>query len=293
MSKAKHESLSFQIKHIISNQFELGLKRHETKINGPTQGRGQLFTEKIPSIQSVKNHLSQVDQFVKYLKSFGCKTVEQARQYADGFIQASDNYYTQNARVAMLGRLYNEPAGNFDRTASVSAPNKGRGEDKYIDWKLYPDLEMFQKASGLRHGEYFRPGNMKVDDFYEDGNKAFFRIRKGKGGKTRIIPILEICKSEVKNIVEQAKAEGKDLIFSKSEVPKNGNFHALRREYAWALYRQEIAAGRCGDGSRKQTYYCRGIYKGEAYDKVALNTVSKALGHGDDRGYTVIHYYFH
>ena len=285
---SKHKSLAYQMKQEISSQAKIGSSRHESK----KDSADHRHSEFIHSKKTLENTLDKIGQFGHFASVKGRKTIAGARPYANEFIQSYTTWASQNTYAAALGRLYHESADHFTITAHDTTPTKGRsGVERYVNWDLHKDLLTFQQGVGLRHGDFYRQKNLAADDFYEKDGRAFLKVHASKGGRARVVPVLDEYKDEVKRIVEAARSTGKGKVFLPTEVPRKGNFHALRREYAKALYRQEIASGRCGTGTKEETYYCRGKRKGECYDKRALSTVAFALGHSSNRYYTVVHNY--
>lgn len=109
--------------------------------------------------------------------------------------------------------------------------------------------------------------------------------RKDKGGKTRISPIVGPHKNK---IVERMQATAPDdLVWQ--YVSANCDVHGYRSDYATYLYKlyarpiEELDYSHkilCADGKmRSEIYVCRKDEKQKKLDRLAIRTISKALGH--------------
>lgn len=81
--------------------------------------------------------------------------------------------------------------------------------------------------------------------------------------------------------------DGRDRVIE--HIPKYAPIHEYRREYAQDLY--DWIARPVDDLPAKEVYCCSGDQTGLYYDKAAMRTVSRALGH--NRLEVVTHYLSH
>lgn len=114
----------------------------------------------------------------------------------------------------------------------------------------------------------------------------FIFIKRGKGGRQRLVPLCLNDKS-TKLVVEKMSAVGCDEIVWK-DVPKNADIHGYRADFATAIYRkfarriEDIPYDATNKGTgrkyQSQVYVCRkdGYKK---LDRQAMLRASKALGH--------------
>ena len=86
-------------------------------------------------------------------------------------------------------------------------------------------------ASGCRRCDV---KNLTVDSLVEKEGRFFLDIKRSKGGRDRLAPVLPDKVVEVKAIIDRAKENGQYKLFE--HIPKEIDVHGLRREYAQALY---------------------------------------------------------
>lgn len=113
----------------------------------------------------------------------------------------------------------------------------------------------------------------------------FVYVRKGKGGRQRISPIMG---KHIDQIVERIKDTAPDEKVWQ-HVNSNADIHAYRGDYATMIYKaharaiEEIPYDRVNKGTGKRfqsdVYVCRKDEAGKRLDKTAMLICSKALGH--------------
>lgn len=109
---------------------------------------------------------------------------------------------------------------------------------------------------------------------------------RDKNGKTRISPIVGPHKAEI--VARMQATAMNEKVWGK--VNSNCDVHSYRADYATYLYEQYArpiaelnydTKIRCADGKyRSEIYVSRGVDKGKKLDRIAVRTVSIALGHG-------------
>ena len=123
----------------------------------------------------------------------------------------------------------------------------------------------FLQATGLRRREI---GDLRVGDVsYGHSDELQVSIDNGKGGKLRDVPVLPGRETDVLQVTQGRDPES--LVFD--HIPKALRVHAIRREYAQALY-LHYAPGRDLPSTT-------GRLKRSEYDRDAVERVSWALGH--------------
>ena len=204
------------------------------------------------------------------------KELESEDQYADEWlITRSDlSAYTQKLEVAALAKLYNKTADDFVRTESRmrSDITRSRGaatRDAHFSEKNHADLVEFCRATGLRRRELSKLTGDKLIKI--DGKYHIAVDKGGKGGKTRIVPII----GDEKRIIELMQKAGDKKVFDK--IPQAADIHGYRRQYAHTLY--QMYARDISNIPKSERYICRNDLKGVVYDKQAMQIVTQALGH--------------
>lgn len=105
----------------------------------------------------------------------------------------------------------------------------------------------------------------------EDGQYWLNNV-KGKGGKIRNVPVLPDYQNVV---VEYCRKAGDRLVWP--HVHSSADIHSYRADYAAAWYKQ--LARPVEELSRSERYDCKKDYAGKHFDKAAMLTVSRYLGH--------------
>jgi integrase len=136
--------------------------------------------------------------------------------------------------------------------------------DKNIQIDHWQPLIRFLQATGLRREEV---RDLLVCDVSEQpGGLLRVHVVRGKGGKTRRVPVLPGREADVLSVVEGCPSD--QWVFER--IPSNLDIHAIRRQYACALY--EYYAGHpipIREGGLRIT----------DLDREAVLKVSWALGH--------------
>ena len=113
----------------------------------------------------------------------------------------------------------------------------------------------------------------------------FVYVKSGKGGRTRLAPIIG---DKAKEIFAKIKNTPKaDKVFP--HVHSNADIHSFRSDYATTLYNEtarpieSIPYDRINKGTgysyQSEVYNCRSDQKGIKLDRQAMLYTSKALGH--------------
>ena len=270
-------------------------------------GFGQ-STYQIYSVNSYKTYLKQCKQYARWLKEEkGINKIDdinKTEQYAIEYIQKrlddGKSIYTVKMERSALGMLYGK---QIDIKLPVRTPDqitRSRGEtknDKYItrDGK-YKDVFTISIATGSRRKDISK---LCVNNFREVDGKLYVFFEKSKGGRDRLTPVLEKYEKDVRDIIEQAKADGKTRLFN--HIPKEIDVHGLRREYCQGLYdeikdnkelrneilknypeRRELKTQKDKDGNTVTKEIKSDVYKdrsGNVWKRDDIYVLSQALGH--------------
>lgn len=111
MGHKNKESLVKQCENVLLEKLKIGESKHNDKILGITDNH-------IYSWETFKGYLQIGCRFLSYTKEkYGCKTLEEARQYANEWLHKWDSSpYTQKTYMAALCKLYGEHADDFIAT---------------------------------------------------------------------------------------------------------------------------------------------------------------------------------
>lgn len=135
------------------------------------------------------------------------------------------------------------------------------------------DAVEFGRATGLRHLELslLRPEQIQKDN----NGKVIIEINKGKygpqskGGKNRIVHVIEARQEHVWTMKEKAIAEGRATVFEK--ILNRQDEHSLRREYAQERY-CEIEQKRENSGIKINNDYHTKDGTHRSYDREVLRS---------------------
>lgn len=265
-------------------------------------------TYKIFAVNSYKTYLKQCKQYARWLKSekginkiddIG-KTEQYAKEYIQSRLDDGKSIYTVKMERSALGMLYGKqidiklPERTPDQIKRSRLETKN---DKHIsrDGK-YKDVFTIACATGSRRKDISK---LCVKDFKEVDGKLYVYFQKSKGGRDRLSPVLAKYEQDVRNILKQAKADGKDRLFE--HIPKEIDVHGLRREYCKGLYdeikdnkelrdkllknypeRHEFKTQKDANGNSVTKEIKSNVYKdreGNVWDRDDIYVLSQALGH--------------
>lgn len=263
-----------------------------------------LTQNKIYSYVTYKNYKRSCYKFADYLY----KNNKEVRQLKDLKIKHVNNYLqymvvkgysapTINSSKAAIAKLMQISSKEFLNTPRVQRKDitRSRGmkeRDKHISKETENYYAKFTTAIGGRRSEMeeikgtdlvIRPLTVNVKDKYGNiqvkklSNKyPQVRIRNGKGGKERFVPIFAKNKKELTEIINTFKKAGNDKVFGK--LPSHYDNHFYRGQYAKRAYKKFARPIR-NIREKKEVYFCRGDKAGEAYDRNSMLITSQFLGH--------------
>ncbi len=270
---SKRKSTTREVTEALVAKLKAGESKHTDKGNGDSKNH-------IYSFKTLRTYLDQCVRFTKYCKeTHGCRTLEEGRQYADEYLQKlldeGKSPYTLKTIRSALAKLYGEPGKNF----TVDIPKRRRKDikrsrgpvamDAHFNPEKHQALITFCKATGLRRMEV---SALRGTDFIVHEGYLYVIVRRGKGGKKRLVPVLPEYTKQVHEMMVRA-GEGK--VFK--VIPAAMDVHSYRAGYTDALYR--LLARPIEEIPKKERYYCRCDRKGVILDRTAMLLVSRALGH--------------
>lgn len=273
---SKRPSVVRQVQNRLMDMAAFGISKHEDKITN----RGRPRKDRIYSSGTMSTYMRCCAQFASWgRKRYGVKWIADARAYAGEYLQHRINRglsgWTIRRDACALAKLYQCCSTDF----GVALPTRRRADVKRYDGieqkvaafeQIYPELAQVCKSCGLRVHELRQ---LRIDDVYVNNkNQCVVVVRKGKGGKYRYAIAMD---HSMLQSVGQAVQSGRALVFR--AIPKDAPVHWYRHIFAQCLY--DRLARPIHQIPRKDRYVCRAERKGCVYDKRAMRTVSKALGH--------------
>jgi len=225
----------------------------------------------------------------------GAKTLEQAREYVRTYlerhIQEGRSAWTVRLKASALAKLYNCSSSDF----GIELPkrkrediHRSRGEkvrDRDFSEEKNRDIVDFCRATGLRRKELSR---LQARDIIERDGVVYVHVRQGKGGRERVVRVVEEYKEHVLRTKQRAEEEGRERVFER--IPSHMDVHGYRREYAENRYKEierdpeqyERARERWKEWKRERGYEGPDTYRrrdGREFDRAILLEVSRDMGH--------------
>jgi len=272
MGHKNKQSLLQQMTAVYQDKLRIGESKHAHKIAGDA-------TEYIFSWSTYKAYTKHARYFLTWAKSkYKCKTLAQARQYADEWLQLRINEgksaYTIKLELAALCKLYGDTAADYIPTPPRLRKNIVRSRrqavrDAHFSEANHADFCEFARSTGLRRAELKALTGDKV--LQENGEWYVIVNKMSKGGKPRKAPIV----GNVAKIVSMMQTAGTGKVFEK--IPNGADIHGYRADYATTVYLMH--ARPLKSLPREEIYCCRKDRKGVHFDRKAMLEASRALGH--------------
>ena len=279
MSRKKVPSPKFQVQEALKSQMRIGESKHQAK-----QDRlpGQRAPKGIFNWKTQGAYLKHGTKFLIWARgTHGEKWLVGAEKYAAEWLHSHVIDGRHSAHTLLLERsALRKVYQNQDLALCVQLPKRRKKDLKRSRGVKASDVNFsvtknqglvdFAKATGLRRMEF---KGVRVDQVQirSDGTMILARI-KGKGGRTRDVPVLRGREKAVLEAVEAALARGDIKVWV--SVPGHMDVHSYRRDYAQEIYARV-------NGSS----YVKGKPNHEA-----IGVSSRALGH--NREDIIINSYF-
>lgn len=294
------KTLENQINTELRSRISFGESKHEDKINNDL-GFGK-STYKIYSYTTYNTYKLQLDLFARWLKSekeikyIDIKESEKyVKEYLDYEKEKGCSLYTLKMQRSAFAMLYKHTIEYKLDKRSFKDVKRSRNANYNRHYNLasgkWKDLALVCRSTGGRRCDIVK---MKKNDFFEIDNRLFVKIEKSKGGRDRVAYVRNA--DEIKAFLADKKDN--ELLFSK--LPRKIDIHAMRREYAQALYkdvledrelrddilkqypqRHEVRTRMLVDGRTVTREVKRDIYKCDdvEYDRDNAYLVTQCLGH--------------
>lgn len=278
MARKKNKSMKWQVEALLLPKLCIGQSRHEAKISA--KEKGEMGTAGIYSWATDNTYKKHCIYFAEWSKkAYGCKTVEDALQYIQEYINIRTGQglsaWTIKMEASAIAKMY----GYTSAELKIITPERKRQNitrsriscehDKHISEKNHKDIIVFFQGCGLRRHELKA---LCSENILIDGEDVYIEVLKGKGGKRRTVEVLPEYKELIRSYHNDKKRQ---LVFE--EIPQNLDIHSFRAYFACAWY--TLLARPLDSLTKEQKYYCRSDLKGVVYDKRAMMKVSQLLGH--------------
>ncbi len=221
-----------------------------------------------------------------------CKTIQEARHYADEFLKYNIDRglsaYTLKTQVAALSKLYGDSASDYIETPKRSQKDitRSRGEavrDKNFSVNNNKELIAVSESTGLRKAELAKITG--ADIFKKDG-RYFLRVTKGtKGGRHRDSEIYHPNTEKLSLAIKTIKKAGENKVFD--HIHSCYDVHNARSIYARNLYQKYADNIDVSKLSKNEKYYSRTFHT--VYVRRVMRYVSECLGHSREN--VLIHYF--
>lgn len=283
-------SIVYQVLTRIDELKRFGQSKHEAKMaeKARCERTGEKWNparvEGIYSFQTCDSYKAEGIKFAHWARDEkGCRTLEQARQYVPEYLQRNisegKSAWTVRLRASALAKIYGCRTTDFGvelptrHRENIHRSRVEREHDRHFSTQNNRDLINFCKGTGLRRKEL---STLTWRDIYrgEDG-RIYVHVDRGKGGRSREVPVLRAYEQHIWNMRERAAMEGRERVIEK--IPQRADVHSWRREYAMERYRELERERDQEDMRDRERYYHR--RDGRVLDREILREVSRDLGH--------------
>lgn len=289
MSHKNKKSIHMEMNEVLQGKLHkgVGTSKHARKVARGTTA------DAIFSFNTYKAYKKHASYFLNFAKAkYNCKTLAQARQYADEWLQMrideGKSAYTIKLELAALCKLYGDTAADYIPTPPRLRKNIVRSRrqavrDAHFSEANHADFVEFCRSTGLRRAELRAlTGDKLVKD--DDGRWCILVNKMSKGGRPRKAPIV----GNVGKIVGMMQAAGTGRVFEKRY--NGADVHSYRSDYATTVYLMH--ARKTEDIPKEDRYYRRKDMRGRPpLDRRAMGYASAALGHSQGRINVVAEHY--
>lgn len=267
----KNNNIYNEVISTLNSMAVFGRPKYEDKKNNDTKNKIYSYV----TFEIYKRHCIQFATYAK--KNYKCKSLSEAMPYVNAYlsskIEAGHSPWSLKLYACALGKLYQMSCSDFmplqpRYRECITRSRLATANDKYYTSPKFQELIHFCKHTGLRRSEL---ENLRGKDLICKNGEFFVYVASGKGGKTRLVPILDNDSEVIKKI--QNTSDDKRVWGHVSGL----DIHSYRADYARALYYKNERP--IAYISHNERYYCRKDMRGFVFDKKAMEYVSRALGH--------------
>lgn len=272
--RIKRKSTVQQVKEALDAQLAIGCSKRKDKLDGCTESR-------IYSWETYRVYLRHGINFAKWCKSVHqIRDLEDCRPYAAEYIQmltaAGRAASTLKLIASAIAKVYRCSTKDLNvktaprRRADITRSRGRKASDAHFSEKNNEDMVDFCRGTGLRNRKELQQVKGTQLEL-RDGLYYLIGI-KGKGGKVRDVPVLPEYEGTV---VRCCIAAGDGKVWP--HVSSHADIHSYRADYATAWYKR--LARPVSIPARSELYICRCDRAGVVYDRIAMQQVSRFLGH--------------
>lgn len=293
MGMGSRPSIIYEMRLLLDSQMAIGQSRYQAKQalrHHLPEHQWPIVTEKIYSYGTRKTYQQQVFAFVNWARTnYGIRRLEVLYERLDELagcylreqIAAKKSPYTVATQRSALRKGFIKPQLAADvviparSQKNITRSRRPVKQDHHFQPANWPEHILFAQATGLRYSEL---RDVRVREVYmtETGVLTVL-VRRGKGGKTRTVPVLAGYEEAVWALV--AGRDPAEHVFD--HVPKNMDVQSYRRASAQQRYRNEAPDRELPPTDKRLTP--------ADYDARAVHIVTRALGH-ERKSIALTHY---
>ncbi len=276
----KHKGLLYEAVERLDQLMAIGESRRKAKTRARHDDPSlwSFSTGRMHSFQTRATYQGHVMRFLRWARrAYGVRRLQEVDahaehltvQYLSEQMEAGRSAWTLQAQRSALRLFF----GQRDLAAELVLPRRRREDivrsrqpavrDQDFLPEHWQSLISFLHATGLRRSEVRA---LRVSDVSFSERGAEVIVHRGKGGRSRVVPVLAGYEDQVRALVATRKTD--ERIFAR--LPSHLDIHALRRVYAQALYQQLSGRPLPPPTARLRP---------QDYDQEAVLRVSQALGH--------------
>lgn len=237
MERTKRKSMRWQVENELLKRLCIGQSKYEAKENAKLEGKNT--PDGIYSWSTYNSYKKHCIQFAEWTrKEKGCKTIQEAKQYIQEYldyrVEKGSSAWTVHLDCSAIMKMYGESAIDMNihvperKRANIKRSRKVCEHDRHISEEKNKDIIDYCKGTGLRRHELaaIKPEHIR----YYKGN-VYVIVMRGKGGKKRIVQVLE----EYKDHVSKCHQTDNDRVFQ--NIPQNIDIHSYRAWFACEWYK--------------------------------------------------------
>lgn len=250
-------SLKYQISQRINELKSFGQSKHEAKKNEKKrcEKNGEKWNparvDGIYSYGTADRYRSIGMRFTRWVKEeypaisrLDQITIEVMGEYLTMHIEQGKSPWTINQYRSGLAKIFGLTGPEISANLPLRHLEdrvKGKGPDgKHFKDINHLDLQTFCMATGLRAHEVCALNTENIFTNPRNGS-LLVRVKRGKGGKPRVVHVLKRDVDFVAELRDRAVANGQEKVFV--NVPRDAPIHKWRHHYANARYSELLEEG--------------------------------------------------
>ena len=234
------KTIANQIHTALADKIAFGESKHTDKIE--QEKKFGESTYKVYSFATYDTYRKVGEEYARWLADKGVNygSLADTERYAKEYIQIrldeGKSLYTLKMERSALGMIYGHSLDiplPVRHNEDVKRSREETENDRHMSRTgKYVDVFTVATATGCRRCDLY---SLTVNSLVEKDGRYFMDIKKSKGGRDRLAPVLPDKVKDIKDIIDKTRENGQHKLFS--HIPKEIDVHGLRREYAHELYR--------------------------------------------------------